>query len=107
MSQTSCGRRGFLKALVLTPALPVWTNFVIADGSDGKENATTGKPRSILLSKTGGDRATAYAMSNKIARHNGRLLCTWIDSSRQNRWALVDPADGNILYQGARRRPAI
>ena len=100
MSQTSCGRRGFLKALALAPALPVWPDFVIADESDKKENTTISKPRSILLSKTGGDRATAYAMSNKIARRNGQLLCTWIDSSRQNRWALVHQTDGNILYQG-------
>ncbi|MBN2295292.1 MAG: BNR-4 repeat-containing protein [Pirellulales bacterium] len=83
------------------------TGYASRDGgpADEKENAATNKSRSILLSKTGGDRATAYVMSNKIARRNGRLLCTWIDSSRQNRWALVDPPDGKILHQGAVGNP--
>ena len=58
-------------------------------------------PSRIRLSETGSDRATAYVMSNKIARRRGLLVCTWLDSGRQNRWALADPGKGTILKHGA------
>jgi len=44
-------------------------------------------------------------MSNKIARRDGRLICTWIDSNRQNQWALVDPKSGKILHVGTVGEP--
>ena len=53
------------------------------------EDRTTG--RFIRLATNGGDRATGYVMSNKIARHGNKLLCTWLNVARQNCWALVDP----------------
>ncbi len=56
--------------------------------------------RTLLVSKSGGDRGTAYVMSNKIARRQGHAVCTWIDSDRQNRWALVDPATAKIVREG-------
>lgn len=59
-----------------------------------------GTMRRILLSGQGGDRATGYAMSNKILRLPEGFLCTWIDCRRQNRWALVDGASGTILREG-------
>jgi hypothetical protein len=40
-------------------------------------------------------------MSNKIARRDGNIVCTWLDVERQNQWALVDLARGEILRTGA------
>ncbi len=57
--------------------------------------------RQIRLSSTGGDRATAYCMSNKIVALPGEYCCTWIDSGGQNQWALVDVVAGRILHKGA------
>jgi hypothetical protein len=64
--------------------------------------------RQIVLSKQGGDRATGYAMSNKIVSlpEGGRVV-TWIDSARQNRWALVDRGNGEILRRGKLGRPGV
>ena len=56
--------------------------------------------RSILLSQTGSDRATAYVMSNKILRRGEHLICTWLDSSRQNQWAMLDPGSGVVQHGG-------
>ena len=56
--------------------------------------------RNVLLSDRGGDRATAYAMSNKIVSLSEGYLCTWIDSQRQNQWALVDNDSGEIRRRG-------
>ena len=39
-------------------------------------------------------------MSNKIARRDGHLVCTWLDVERQNQWAVVDLAQGEILRTG-------
>ena len=61
----------------------------------------------ILLSKSGGDRATAYTMSNKIVSLPAGCLCTWIDSQRQNRWALLERERGRILRSGALGTPCI
>lgn len=66
---------------------------------------TAGKEQRVLLSPEGGDRATAYVMSNKLARRNGHLVCTWLDVRRQNRWALVDPERGKILRSGSVGEP--
>lgn len=57
--------------------------------------------RALRLTTSGGDRATGYVMSNKIARREGQLVCTWLDVERQNRWALVDLARGEIVRTGA------
>lgn len=35
----------------------------------------------ILLSRAGSDRATAYAMSNKLLRHEGKLYVGWLDAA--------------------------
>ncbi|MCX7825655.1 MAG: BNR repeat-containing protein [Verrucomicrobiae bacterium] len=59
----------------------------------------------LRLTDTGGDRATGYVMSNKIARRNGQLVCTWLDVERQNWWALVDPATAKILRTGKLGEP--
>jgi len=56
---------------------------------------------SLLLSNEGGDRATAYTMSNKIIRLPEGLLCTWLDVQRVNKWALVSPNNGGIIKQGS------
>lgn len=34
----------------------------------------------VLLSENGSDRATAYNFSNKILRHRGKLLVSWLDA---------------------------
>jgi hypothetical protein len=52
------------------------------------------------LARDGGDRATAYVMSNKIIRLQNRYLCTWLDSARRNQWALVDAAHARIVQRG-------
>lgn len=62
-----------------------------------RENET---PKRVCLSRQGGDRATGYAMSNKVIRLPEGLLCTWIDCRRQNRWAMVDGGSGEILREG-------
>ena len=54
----------------------------------------------ILLSANGGDRATAYGMSNKIARAAHGYVCTWLEGDRQNQWALVEVGTGQILSTG-------
>ena len=99
MSQTLSHRRDFLRAVGLGAASLVSAG-ARADEPSGKEDGTKGTRRSILLSKRGGDRATGYVMSNKIARHKNQLVCTWIDGDEQNQWALVDPETGKILHQG-------
>lgn len=62
--------------------------------------------RQVLLSNNGGDRATAYAMSNKIVSVPQGRLCTWIDSQRQNQWALVSDG-GEILRSGPLGEPGV
>ncbi|MBM4081483.1 MAG: hypothetical protein FJ278_17400 [Planctomycetes bacterium] len=54
----------------------------------------------LLLARDGGDRATAYVMSNKIVRLRDRYLCTWLDSGRRNQWAVVDPAAAAVVQRG-------
>jgi len=51
---------------------------------------TFGRRKEVLLSETGGDRATAYTMSNKILRVRDKLFCSWLGSHRLNHWAVVD-----------------
>ena len=64
-----------------------------------------GAAPTVLLSKTGGDRATAYVMSNKIVRREGVLVCTWLASDRHNRWAMVDPTGMKVLREGTVGEP--
>lgn len=56
--------------------------------------------KELLLTNQGGDRATAYTMSNKILVIEEGILCTWIDKHRQNRWSLVDHETDKILVAG-------
>lgn len=95
---TDLGRREFLGLAAVAAAslsLPGRT------GQPPGEASTTMRPQTRMLSRTGGDRGTAYFMSNKIVRRQGHLLCTWLDCERTNRWALVDPVSGEILRQGS------
>ncbi len=61
----------------------------------------------ILISANGGDRATAYTMSNKIVLLPEGYLVTWIDDQRQNQWAIVDLANGSVLQSGPLGGPCI
>ncbi len=61
----------------------------------------------FLLSKQGGDRATAYVMSNKIVELADGFLCTWIDSRRINQWGLVDKSSGQVIAGGAIGEPCV
>lgn len=61
----------------------------------------------ILLSTNGGDRATAYTMSNKLIPLPGSCLVTWIDSQRQNQWAIVDLARGGVSASGPLGDPCV
>ena len=61
---------------------------------------TFGGGKEVMLSETGGDRATAYTMSNKILRVRDKLLCSWLGSQRRNHWAIVDPVNGAIEERG-------
>jgi hypothetical protein len=73
--------------------------------TEGEGSGAEPSAAALLLSRTGGDRATAYVMSNKIARRRGRLVCTWLGSDRQNQWALVDPSEAKVLARGAVGKP--
>ena len=61
----------------------------------------------LLLSSDGGDRATGYTMSAKVVGLGGRLLCTWLDSGRQNRCALIDLASGEVVSAGPLGAPGV
>lgn len=63
--------------------------------------------KQIVLSANGGDRATAYAMSNKIVPLSGGYLVTWIDDQRQNQWAIVDLAKGSVSKSGSLGVPCV
>ncbi len=63
--------------------------------------------KQALLSARGGDRATAYAMNNKIVPLPEGFLVTWIDSQRCNQWAIADPASGCISQTGALGGPCV
>jgi hypothetical protein len=54
----------------------------------------------VCISQTAGDRATGYTMSTKMLRLPRGLLLTWIDSDRQNRWALVHPSTAKVEAEG-------
>jgi len=60
-----------------------------------------------LLSSDGGDRATAYAMSNKIVMLPQGYLCTWIDRRCQNQSALVDADTGQIRHRWPLGKPRV
>lgn len=59
----------------------------------------------IQLTDKGGDRATGYAMNNKLVTLSKGLLCTWLDAGRQNRWALIDRYTGVVRREGSIGRP--
>jgi len=92
---SGCSRRAFL-GVAAVGVVSGWSaeNTLAAPGES--EQA----PRALRLATSGGDRATGYVMSNKIARRDGHLVWTWLDVERQNRWALVDLANGEIVRTG-------
>ena len=98
-------RRDFLKVAGMGTASLFLAARTAGQRVTAGGETTGGKRRTVLLSKTGGDRGTAYVMSNKIARRDGNLVCTWIDSARQNRWAVVDPSNGKVLHAGTVGEP--
>jgi hypothetical protein len=61
----------------------------------------------FTLSDSGGDRATGYTMNNKIVSLPEGYLSTWLDSVRQNQWALVDKESGEVLRQGRIGAPGL
>jgi len=81
---------GFVTPLTVVTLLVFVARALRADGAN----------RALRLTTAGGDRAIGYVMSNKIARRGGQFVCTWLDVERQNRWALVDLARGEILRTG-------
>jgi hypothetical protein len=56
--------------------------------------------RRVVLSRTGGDRATAYPMVPKVVRLGDCYLVTWLDVARVNQWALVDVQSGAVRHSG-------
>ena len=93
-------RRDFVKLAGWGLAWPLLPAAAVAGQPRRASAPAGGAPRFALLSKKGGDRATAYVMSNKIARRRGSLVCTWLQSNRQNHWAAVDPDTGNVSAGG-------
>ncbi|MCH5376135.1 MAG: hypothetical protein JJ992_19360, partial [Planctomycetes bacterium] len=82
---TAQSRRDFVKiAGVGAVSLLAKGASVMPAGEDTAGQATRAA-RSVLLTGTGGVRATAYVMSGKIARRKGLIVCTWLDVERQNR----------------------
>ena len=63
--------------------------------------------RQVMLSTTGGDRATGYTMNNKIVALPVGDLCTWLDSERQNRWAMVDRKRFEVVRSGTIGDPGL
>ncbi len=63
--------------------------------------------KSILLSRNGADRATAYTMSNKLVAVPDGYLVTWLDSQPRNRWAIVNPVTGQIPRSGPLGGPCV
>jgi len=57
-------------------------------------------PVSVVLTESGADRATAYAMSAKVVRRGPDYLCTWLGQERRNWWALVDAERGVLREKG-------
>lgn len=78
--------------------LVLYCVFLILSFSCGTKESNN--VNNVLLSKTGGDRATAYIMNNKIVRWKDKILVTWLGSDRINRWGLVDPKSGALINQG-------
>ncbi|WP_425396035.1 BNR-4 repeat-containing protein [Aeoliella sp.] len=88
-----------LKAFALLVVASLGT-AVFAEKRTDTGDAPSGEANFITLTDTGGDRATAYAMSNKIVRQDGKYYVTWIDSQRTNHWAAVDEKTGRIVDEG-------
>ncbi|MFC1712410.1 BNR-4 repeat-containing protein [Candidatus Poribacteria bacterium] len=92
MSDT-ISRRGFLKGIAASAAAIALPQFV-------SKGTVMEKKRRVCLDRDGGDRATAYTMSNKIVRFGNSYLCTWMGQNRVNSWAFVDPGDGSVIHRG-------
>ena len=104
MSVATC-RRDFLKGIGASGASWIMAGRAMADDGDGKPGEAKHAAPTMLLSTSGSDRATAYVMSNKVARRGRFVVCTWLAANRQNRWALVDPATRKILREGTVGKP--
>ena len=102
---TAQRRRDFLKTAGLSATSLIIAGANAVEGRDDDVGRQRHAGRTILLSRTGGDRATGYVMSGKIARWQGLVVCTWLDVDRQNRWALVDPGKAKILREGTVGEP--
>ncbi len=91
---------GMKHLLLLTFAL--WREGP-ADGQDGSAGhiGKAAGVRRVVLSMTGGDRASAYPMVPKVVRLGDCYLVTWLDVSRINQWALVDVETGAVRHSGA------
>ena len=70
-TQRTQRRRDFLKAVGLGAASLVVAGANALEGREGKLGRGRRTGRSVLLSRSGGDRATGYVMSGKIARRQG------------------------------------
>lgn len=97
-----CGhsRRTFPKLAVAETVGGWWAGGGSAAPYESGQAAGT-----LRLTTSGGDRATGYVMSNKIARRDGHLVCTWLDVERRNQWAVVDLACGEIVRTGTVGEP--
>jgi hypothetical protein len=93
-------RRDLFKYVGLGAASLIAARPEVTEARDRTADQAAHAARTVLLSRTGGDRATAYVMSGKIVRRKGRLISTWLDVDRQNRWALVDPSKGEVVREG-------
>lgn len=96
-----CCRRDLFKYVGLGAASLVAAGPGTVDALEAETARAGHAARTVLLSRTGGDRATAYVMSGKIVRRKGLLVCTWLDVDRQNRWALVEPSNAEVVREGA------
>ncbi len=106
-AQPSLGRRRFLAVVASGAAsLPGW-NYGWAEQSGSPAAPPGSGLRNVLLSSTGGDRATGYVMSNKVVRRPGQLIATWLDSRRQNRWAAVDLTTLELVRSGPVGPPGV
>ena len=89
-------RRAFIETVVGGAMSCSWAMTLL-----GASRESDCPSQSLRLAAAGGDRATGYVMSNKIVRRDSHAVCTWLDVERQNRWALIDLARGEILRTDA------
>ena len=81
----------------IKPALLMILAMGLPAGADGQDRSEV---RRVVLSKTGGDRASAYPMVPKVVRLGDCYLVTWLEVTRINHWALVDAETGAVRHSG-------